>query len=58
MKEKMITLHSSTNRVGSECSCDLCTKEEWDEMSEDERDQLISELQVNIIDLWVEGDDQ
>lgn len=47
----------STNKVGSMSDCDLgITKKEWEELSEEDQNDLIQEYLWNVIDVWVEED--
>ena len=37
----MVVAYVRTNKVGSKCEFDLCTREEWDDMDEKEQDQFL-----------------
>ena len=48
-------LRAATNKVGSECSCDMgITREEWDKMPSEEQNQYINEYMSNVVDVWVD----
>ena len=52
-------LKAATNAVGSQCETDLgVTKKEWDAMSEKERQDLISEFQSDVVEIWVQPEDE
>lgn len=38
---EMVVAYVRTNKVGSKCEFDLCTREEWDDMDEKEQDQFL-----------------
>ena len=39
----MITGTVRTNKVGSQCTFDICTRAEWEAMTEEERDTALTE---------------
>lgn len=43
MKPKMMTGTVRTDKVGSDCEFEICLKEEWDAMTEEERESAILE---------------
>ena len=56
---RQMILHAATDTIGSECTVALDhTKEEWDQLSEDEQLQIINEYSSNIVDLWITEEEE
>lgn len=53
-KENAATGTVRTNKVGSECTFYICTREEWAAMSEDEQDKALMEAlyESGILDVY------
>lgn len=51
---KYVTGTVSTNKVGSECTFEICDREEWDKMTEDERHEALIEAmwRSGILDVY------
>jgi hypothetical protein len=55
----MMYLFACTNKHGSKSStCLDYTKEEWDAMSEKERDEVVALSLGDIVDTWVQEGDE
>lgn len=48
-----------TNIHGSECEFEVCTRDEWDAMTEDERDKALAEAAANsgMYEIFLKSDD-
>ncbi len=55
---KQMYLHAATNAVGSECSTELdITEDEWNKLSLEQQNQLISELMADVCEWWVQPEE-
>lgn len=51
-------LKAATNSIGSECETDLgVTQEEWEQLSEQEQQDLINEYKSDVLEIWVEPEE-
>nr|WP_306804530.1 hypothetical protein [Providencia sp. PROV019] len=56
---KQMMLYARTNNQGSTCSTDIgYTESEWAKLSEDERLEVIAEYTGDVVDLWVQPEEQ
>lgn len=57
-KQNEVLIHIKTNKVGSEMVKSTgFSKEEWSELDEDEKQEIINERAWESIDCWVTGDE-
>lgn len=53
-----MVLKVSTDRVGSTAETYLgYTKEEWEDLSDEEQNQWVQEMMWNVLDMWVEEEE-
>jgi hypothetical protein len=49
-------LKVSTDKVGSTCAVGLgINEDEWEQLSEEEQDELVQDNLCNVADVWVEA---
>lgn len=51
-------LKAATNNVGSECEADMdISREDWDKLSDEEKNQWIGECRSDVVEIWVEEEE-
>ena len=54
---KMVLLKAATDAQGSECETEMCTLEEWKELTDEEKEDFIGSFQQNVVNLCVTTED-